>query len=720
MRISALALSYVIGTLTSSTTGSFVWQCQGFTHTVLTHSSSRSSSSSSSSSSSIVVPSSSSLHYHNHRHNHRRNRVGGSNDRKLSSSSVLFVRPPSMTNDKAWKWSRRMRRFVTSATVAALPFVVGPSDVQAKVPFGWTGESITEMIIKDAQNEELDIRQAAELEHTAKLNAIRREKGEFAAKQFDETFKAKLRLEDAQKSLQTAMLKRDLLLKGIQPNSLEFNGYLFEKLYGVNLFEVPGTEYQTVFGELQKMSPEELQQKRKENLVTYKEEIDEALKIVELSKANVKRMAASLGVEVDLGEDDQAIASTEVVPSDKEKLKLEKAKAKEEAKLLKEKKKAENKAAKEEANRLKAELKAKAKKEKDDLQLAAKAAAAAAAGTVAAGQAAANEVASQVVEQTNMASMITEDGVEQHITSDDQADVTDQSSMALVNDKESNIGTSSTKDGKFKIIKTAGASIGVGVVAFQGWAVYKKRSDDAEAKRMEQFKLIMGNSDSEDAPDEPTSFDDSVSSKYNQFSSGSEPSEPIVETTLESANEVSGPQDTNVEPAVVPEIGKKKKKKGIAGIFSKNDENARETDINNLFVSSAVASNFSKVLAGILTFGAPGRFPEIESLEGRPSTFELESAKEILSQTREDEGLTTVQAAESFACVVNCMIITIIDLASSTLKEKDDKVTVDALNVVLDFMDHAASLYDAVADVSTKEALFNMKYPLKTDFELFF
>ena len=43
------------------------------------------------------------------------------------------------------------------------------------------------------------------------------------------------------------------------------------------------------------------------------------------------------------------------------------------------------------------------------------------------------------------------------------------------------------------------------------------------------------------------------------------------------------------------------------------------------------------------------------------------------------------------------MIISLVDLASSTLATNDSASTSAALNVVLDFMDHAGSLYEAVA-----------------------
>ena len=85
--------------------------------------------------------------------------------------------------------------------------------------------------------------------------------------------------------------------------------------------------------------------------------------------------------------------------------------------------------------------------------------------------------------------------------------------------------------------------------------------------------------------------------------------------------------------------------------------------------------------------------------------FDLDKAKSLLTESRGAAELIHKQPAEIFASVVNCMIIDIVDLASSTLKVKknedeDEKVTVDAINVVMDFMDHAASLFDAVAEVS--------------------
>jgi hypothetical protein len=78
--------------------------------------------------------------------------------------------------------------------------------------------------------------------------------------------------------------------------------------------------------------------------------------------------------------------------------------------------------------------------------------------------------------------------------------------------------------------------------------------------------------------------------------------------------------------------------------------------------------------------------------------FDLETAKQTLIDARQEAGITMEESAEIFANVVNCMLIDIVDLASSTLKEKDDKATVNGISVVVDFMNHAASLYDSVAE----------------------
>jgi hypothetical protein len=133
-------------------------------------------------------------------------------------------------------------------------------------------------------------------------------------------------------------------------------------------------------------------------------------------------------------------------------------------------------------------------------------------------------------------------------------------------------------------------------------------------------------------------------------------------------------------------------------MFGKRNASNRETDLNVLVGDGAAAQEFALLLSKLLTFGAPGRFPRVVALPGKMpmAEFDPDAAKEMLEEAAGD--ISKEEAAEIFANVVNCMLIDIVDLASSTLKE-DNKVTVDAINVVIDFMNHAASLYDSVAEV---------------------
>jgi hypothetical protein len=156
---------------------------------------------------------------------------------------------------------------------------------------------------------------------------------------------------------------------------------------------------------------------------------------------------------------------------------------------------------------------------------------------------------------------------------------------------------------------------------------------------------------------------------------------------------VSSPLDVDldnndfIEPAAAPP----KQRRGFKTIFGKRNAGDRETDLNALVSEGASAQEFALLLSKLLTFGAPGRFPSVVALPGKMpmAEFDLDAAKEILEEVAGD--ITKEEAAEIFANVVNCMLIDIVDLASSTLKE-DDKVTVDAINVVIDFMNHVASL----------------------------
>lgn len=224
--------------------------------------------------------------------------------------------------------------------------------------------------------------------------------------------------------------------------------------------------------------------------------------------------------------------------------------------------------------------------------------------------------------------------------------------------------------------------VGVGGAGFAFMQKVKADKEAEEEERKRQFNLIMGLDGFKDEEEEE---DD-----------GGE-DEPLIISSDEK------PIDT--KPGTPPassttEIPDKKKKKR-RGFFS-SKKNSRETDLQNLVSKDATAPDFALLLAKLLTFGAPGRFPAIASMPGNMpmEKFDVEKAKALLFESKSDLGLADEVSAEQFASVVNCMIIDIIDLASSSLgmKDKKDQVTVDALNVVMDFMDHAASLFDAVAD----------------------
>ena len=161
-------------------------------------------------------------------------------------------------------------------------------------------------------------------------------------------------------------------------------------------------------------------------------------------------------------------------------------------------------------------------------------------------------------------------------------------------------------------------------------------------------------------------------------------------------------------PPPAPKPAPKPKKK--LGIFARRKADARETDLTALVSPDAEAPEFATLLAQILTFGAPGRFPDVASMGPPPlDEFDLEKAKALLTESRSDLDLADERSAEIFASVVNCMIIDIVDLAMAPLrgKDKDEKIAVDAINVVMDFLDHAASIFDAVAeDVTIKPVTY--------------
>ncbi|KAL3942884.1 MAG: hypothetical protein SGBAC_003007 [Bacillariaceae sp.] len=207
----------------------------------------------------------------------------------------------------------------------------------------------------------------------------------------------------------------------------------------------------------------------------------------------------------------------------------------------------------------------------------------------------------------------------------------------------------------------------------------RDKAAEEEAERQRQFQLLMGGQDTESPPAAAAALEE-VDTDLPDIVFGDEKSK--------ATDEVKAPQELAVP--------KKKKKRGFFG----KKKNSRETDITALVSAGANAPAFAMVLAKILTFGAPGRFPEILALPGDlpMQEFSVEAATAILVEAQASADLSREDAAEIFANVVNCMLIDIVDLASTSLKEKDTKVTVEAIGIVVDFMNQAASLYNSIAE----------------------
>jgi hypothetical protein len=200
-----------------------------------------------------------------------------------------------------------------------------------------------------------------------------------------------------------------------------------------------------------------------------------------------------------------------------------------------------------------------------------------------------------------------------------------------------------------------------------------------EEERQRQFKLLMGGLEEEEALPVST---------------------PALEEVDTDLSDMVFSKDENTEQtSQMPKEVEKATKKKKRGFFGKK-KNDRETDINVLVSAGANAPEFAMLLAKILTFGAPGRFPDVLALPGAMpmQEFDLEAAREKLMEAQEAANLSREEAAEIFANVVNCMVIDIVDLASTSLKEKDSNIMVDAIGIVVDYMNHAASLYNSIAE----------------------
>jgi len=417
-----------------------------------------------------------------------------------------------------------------------------------------------------------------------------------------------------------------------------------------------------------------------------------------------KRAAAAAPVEDDQGPANKKGADKAA----KEKAKAEAKAAKEKAKAEKEKVKAEAKAAKE-----------KAKEEKRLEKEAAKAAkAAAAAAAAAATTAATSEMAAAAADVSGTAidsatSYVDNGPAETAVaTAEDGEEEEAGLGIPQQNNQDDN---GSSKDVNINVKKPSASKNAAVAVGLIGGAVVIRKviSDRAgtvdEAERQRQFKMLMGITDG-DGSDSPFSAGDDNDDDFM----GSVDVDLKTKKDIKPEPKAAKSESSSASPSSTDTPKKKKKKVGLGKVASMfTAKNTRETDLNVLISEGATAPELSKLLAKLLTFGAPGRFPLIAALPGGMpmEEFELEKAVELLEKSFEESGITRQQGAEVFGDVVNCMMVDMIDLASSSLAEKDE-VVFDAVNIVVEFMNHASSMYDAVAkDATIKTVTYSGSLP---------
>ena len=562
-----------------------------------------------------------------------------------------------------------------SAPVMALPKAEGRDPAT---------EALTEMERKQMKKTQEDLnemaRQAREIEKT---------QGSRARDNFEKEFKIKQQQRAEARKLELEQLKRDLLDQGIDP-FIDLEGQrqviLFQK--GVDLGEVQGTQF-NLEKEWERRSPkksmkfkkaanrkmialmvQDLKNREIDALDYFEKHQDQTQAVLNLPEASVLPLLEKYSANLE--EYGQIVPPKEGEISAKERM-AQKSQSPE----AKRKARAEEK-------RKKAELKAKEREEKRLAQAEAKAA-----------RLAAKEAAKTERDRAKAAAAAAATGTLAEAETDVDHEGTD-SQGEIINDDEMSLEDKVQKEETSIAASAASRNTGVLLVAGGGLAafgLYRKRQENAlEEERRRQFNLLMGESSKTNGDSNPLQayeFDNDDDLDLDPMNSVSSPTPP--------------PAATDSSSASTPP----KRRLGLKNVFTK--KSSRETDINNLISPEAAAPEFSTLLAKLLTYGAPGRFPNIERLPGgKPlESFDLEAAKDELVKAREQSNLSDAEGAEIFADVVNCMLIDIVDLASSSLKEKDDSVTVDAINIVVDFMNHAASMYDAVAgDVIIKPVVY--------------
>eukprot|EP00529_Nitzschia_sp_RCC80_P004294 CAMPEP_0113501986 /NCGR_PEP_ID=MMETSP0014_2-20120614/33284_1 /TAXON_ID=2857 /ORGANISM="Nitzschia sp." /LENGTH=908 /DNA_ID=CAMNT_0000396685 /DNA_START=108 /DNA_END=2834 /DNA_ORIENTATION=+ /assembly_acc=CAM_ASM_000159 len=571
-------------------------------------------------------------------------------------------------------------------------------------------------------------------EFTSEARRIEREQGPEARAEFEKEYKIKQEQKAEENKKGLLQLKYDLLDQGIDPN-LDIEGkrqiILYER--GVDLGDVAGTPFylekqyeqrspEKSFAykkkpnrEIIKCMAQDLKNRGLDPLDYFLKHQDRTEQILGLPYAKASAIAAQYQENIEkygqisppkegeksakeqMTEKGQVVAASKAGKAEAKRLKNE---AKAKAAAVKAEAKAAAKQAKDAAKAAAAEAKAAAKVEEERLAKEAKdgkdsaKAAAAAVSSAAAGviSAAPGSLGGGPDVDTSSSAPSSDGGSDEGSTSSsstdsDSYDFGDSSAGSEIATMTSSSDAAEKKDmlGGLKIVPAASLLVAVGGGVYAVKTV-RDRSAAAEEERQRNFKLLMG--EFENDVEEEVKDQKSMSDLMFDYENMTETDDDVDEPKAKASSEAPQP--------IAP---KKKKKGGFKSVFGRR-KNTRETDLAVLVASDAKAPEFAAVLAKLLTFGAPGRFPQVLSLPGGMplENFDDETAASIIFSEKEDSGLTDVEAAEVMANVVNCMLIDIVDLASTSLKEKDSKVTVDALSIVVDFMNHAANLFKAIAE----------------------
>ena len=605
------------------------------------------------------------------------------------------------------KYMKNVLEVSASATVLSALFTNGKCAQAASAPiapmkqlsFKDQGEAALNALKKERNK----ARMKEAMAHRLKCEDIEYENGPAARKLYEDKYAAEQQKEAELKEKRIQNVKNNLLInQGICP-FVDPEGirqiYLLEE--NINLEKVPGT---SVFVEMTKTKrdkngkhaayrqeqrfivkciAEDLRARDIDPLQYFEANKDKTKAIIDMYPVKVNRMYQQYKQRVEESgtlsglPKKEPFVEQEVSDDSSIEEPVSKADAKRAAKLAAGKKKAEEKAlaakkkATEKAEKAAAKAEAKAAKESAKIEAASKAALLA------------QEVNTELIDAEE------NDSSDELLVDETESELSNEVAVHEVSTSTVNMEDKSKISSK---IVPVVALVGVTGGAGYAFKVTKDKAAEAEAERQRQFKLIMGMNDEDDDDEEEEDDDDDDELALDDLSY-----EPAASKSTDS------PKPPKIDSTPIEKIPKIKKKRraGLGSVFSKKT-NSRETDLSVLLEPGAETSSFASLLAKLLNFGAPGRFPLVDSLEidavPKGFTFELEKAKELLKLSREQWSLTDEVSAETFACVVNCMLIDIVDLASSTLKGKDDKMTVNALNVVMDFMDHAASLFDAVAE----------------------